>query len=106
MTLSYCLEQFFGIVASVTTVIGLMPQIYKAYKTRSMGDVSTMMLVVYLICSVSWLVYGLLTHATYVAVSNIICVFTSVISLHQKRKYGQCDDAYQKHDDIEKGSKA
>jgi MtN3 and saliva related transmembrane protein len=88
MMIAYYLEQFFGIVASVTTVIGLMPQIYKAYKTRSMGDVSATMLVIYLICSVSWLVYGLLTHALYVTISNVICVGTSVISLHQKRKYG------------------
>jgi MtN3 and saliva related transmembrane protein len=93
MTVAYYLEQFFGVVASVTTVIGLMPQIYKAHKTRSMGDVSTTMLVVYLVCSVSWLVYGLLTHSAYVALSNVICVFTSVVSLHQKWKYGRCSDA-------------
>ncbi|MDR1333052.1 MAG: hypothetical protein LBJ69_01460 [Holosporales bacterium] len=83
------IEQFFGAVASVTTVVGIVPQIYKAYKTRSMGDVSTAMLVNYFLCSVSWLVYGVVTNSTYVAVSNVICVVTSIISLYQKRKYGK-----------------
>jgi MtN3 and saliva related transmembrane protein len=90
MAMACYLTQFFGTVASVTTIIGLMPQIYKAYKTKSMEDVSTMMLVTSLTCSVSWVVYGILTYSTYVAISNVICVLTSAISLHQKRKYRGC----------------
>ncbi|MDR2458596.1 MAG: hypothetical protein LBD43_00670 [Holosporales bacterium] len=91
MAIAYYLEQFFGGIASVTTIVGLMPQIYKAYKTKSMEDVSTMMLVTSFTCSVSWMVYGMLTHSTYVAMSNVICILTSTISLYQKRKYGLCD---------------
>lgn len=49
----YTIQQLFGFIAFVTSLIGLLPQVYKAYITKSTQDVSLSMLINYLIGSVS-----------------------------------------------------
>lgn len=75
---------FFGIIATVTSLIGLLPQIYKSMKTRSTDDVSMLMLVNYAVCSVAWIVYGLSTASLFVTLSNIVGLATSLVSIAQK----------------------
>lgn len=84
------LVNIFGVVASITSIIGLMPQIYKTYKTKSAEDVSMLMLVNFLICSMAWIGYGVLTDAYFVVFSNIVGLITSVVSILQKRHYDAC----------------
>ena len=48
-----------GFVGSICSAIALTPQIYKVYQTKSAKDISLLMLLNYLICSVSWMIYGL-----------------------------------------------
>ncbi|MFN7039055.1 MAG: SemiSWEET family sugar transporter [Alphaproteobacteria bacterium] len=81
------LINFFGFIASITSFIGLLPQIYKIYKTKSAQDISMLMAVNYLICSVAWIIYGILTKSEFVTYSNIIGLISSVILVMQKRKY-------------------
>jgi MtN3 and saliva related transmembrane protein len=81
------IEETFGMIASVTTVIGIIPQVYKSYKLKSMEEVSMVMLVNYAICSVSWLVYGLYTKSSFIIGSNAICTITSALSIWQKASY-------------------
>ena len=87
MELAKILELLFGYVALATTMIGLIPQVYKAYRTKSTSDISWIMLWNCLICSNSWIIYGVITHSAFVVWSNILGTVTSVISLLQKRYY-------------------
>jgi MtN3 and saliva related transmembrane protein len=91
MFLDYVIK-FFGIIASVTTVIGIIPQCYKSYQTKSMDDVSMGMLINYMICSIAWLCYGICTSEPFVAGCNVLCVITSVVSLWQKKHYSKTND--------------
>jgi MtN3 and saliva related transmembrane protein len=77
----------FGFIATVTSIIGLLPQVYKTYKIKSAHDVSMAMLYNYLVCSTAWIVYGLLTYSKFVVYSNIIGLITSLVSILQKRYY-------------------
>ncbi|MCT4635661.1 MAG: SemiSWEET family transporter [Rickettsiales bacterium] len=77
----------FGLVATITSFVGLMPQVYKIYKTKSAHDVSMIMLYNYLICSISWIGYGIYTSSEFVVYSNIVGFLTSLISIFQKRYY-------------------
>ncbi len=77
----------FGFIATITTIIGLLPQVYKTYKTKSAKDISNIMLYNYLICSISWIIYGLLSSSSFVVYSNIIGLITSLIMILQKRHY-------------------
>ena len=76
-----------GYVALVTTIIGLMPQIIKTYRTKSAKDLSSIMLWNCLICATSWLIYGLIVKDKMVTISNVIALFTSLILIALKRKY-------------------
>ena len=77
----------FGLIATITSFIGLLPQVYKTYKVKSAQDVSMLMLSNYLICSIAWIIYGSLTDSSFVVYSNIVGLIVSLISILQKRYY-------------------
>lgn len=81
------IENFFGTIALVSSIIGLLPQIYKSFKTKSTNDISMIMLLNYLVCSISWIIYGICTNSSFVVWSNIVGLITSTISIIQKKYY-------------------
>lgn len=83
----YTIQQLFGFIAFMTSLIGLLPQVYKAYITKSTQDVSLSMLINYLIGSMSWIIYGIYEGALFVTFSNIAGSFVSIISIVQKKIY-------------------
>lgn len=76
-----------GICALSTTVIGLLPQVYKTYQTKSTKDLSSIMLANYLISSVLWIGYGMSVSDNTVIIANVVCGLTSIISIIQKIYY-------------------
>jgi MtN3 and saliva related transmembrane protein len=76
-----------GFIASFTSTISLVPQIYKTYKTKSVKDLSLIMLINFFLCSISWVVYGILTDTKSVLITNIIMTLFSLIMLVFKIKY-------------------
>jgi MtN3 and saliva related transmembrane protein len=86
--LSFCtLENLSGIVATVTSIVGLFPQVYKSYRTKSTADVSMAMLVNYLICSIAWVAHGVCSGSTFVVYSNVVGAMLSCLSIIQKVTY-------------------
>lgn len=81
------IEECFGFIAFIASLIGLLPQVYRAYITKLTRDVSMLMLVNYLICSSSWLIYGICQGLTFVILSNIAGLVISIISIVQKCYY-------------------
>ena len=81
------LVEIAGSIALITSFIGLIPQIYKVYLTKSAKDLSLIMLINYFFCSLAWIIYGSKTDANYVTYSNILGLITSIISLGQKIYY-------------------
>ncbi len=82
MNLNYI--DIIGTIASITSVIGFLPQIYKNHKTKSVEDLSALMLLNFLLCSLAWMVYGILTDSYYVLVTNMACVCASSLLIGQK----------------------
>ncbi|WP_250296865.1 PQ-loop domain-containing transporter [Wolbachia endosymbiont of Oedothorax gibbosus] len=80
-------EKFFGFIGIITTIIGLLPQVYKAYVTKLTHDVSMLMLVSYLICSLSWLGYAVCHGATLGVFCSVAESAVSIISIIQKCYY-------------------
>ena len=87
MVLLEIIRDLFGYVALVTTIIGLMPQIYKTYKTKSARDLSSLMLWNCFVCASSWLIYGVIVKDKMVTISNILALGPSIVLIFQKRKY-------------------
>lgn len=81
------ISEFFGTIALITSIIGLSPQVYKSYKTKSTQDVSMLMLINYLVCSVAWVVHGYYIESNFVVWSNIIGTFLACLSIGQKFFY-------------------
>ena len=78
-----------GFIASFTSVISLIPQIIKSYKTKSVSDLSFLMLVNFLICSISWTLYGILIDDLSVLATNIVMTIFSFILLVFKIRYAK-----------------
>lgn len=80
-------QSIFGFIALATSFIGLLPQSYKAFKTRSTHDISMIMLLNYLCCSIAWIIYGICIDAGFVISSNIVGVASCMLLIWQKKHY-------------------
>ncbi|MDZ5760860.1 SemiSWEET family sugar transporter [Lyticum sinuosum] len=81
------IQEFFGGIAFFTSLIGLLPQLWKSYKIKSTKDLSFLMLINYFIGSFSWIIYGIYIDSTFVIYSNIFSTLSSIISIIQKLYY-------------------
>lgn len=81
------IENIFGSIAFVTSIIGLFPQVYKAIRTRSTDDISMLMLINFLVCSIAWIIYGAYLESLFVEFSNILGLLSCVILILLKRYY-------------------
>ena len=59
-----------GFAAATLTTVSFLPQLVKTWRTRSSGDLSLAMLLVFVTGLALWLVFGLATHAAPVVVAN------------------------------------
>jgi len=76
-----------SIVASATSVLSLIPQIYRTYQLKSASDLSLLMLINFLVCSLSWVAYGGLTGMVSVWVTNVMMTIFSIILIVFKIRY-------------------
>lgn len=74
-------------IAIFTSTISLVPQIYRTYKSKSVEDLSLLMLFNFLICSVAWVAYGILTDSLSVLLSNLVMIIFSALLLFFKFKF-------------------
>lgn len=81
------MKNFFWALAFVTTLIGFIPQIIKAYRTKSMKDVSMFMLLNCWVCAFAWLAYGFCISDSGLILSEIFCLIVTTVSVMQKVKY-------------------
>ena len=79
--------KIFSLIAMITSIIGLSPQIYKTYITKSAHDLSYLMLYNFLLCSLAWVVHGIYENDIFVLISNIFGLLCCVISIIQKSIY-------------------
>ena len=63
---------FFGFSAALLTTIAFLPQLYKTWKTKSAGDVSLVMLILFITGLICWIIYGIKINSIPVLVANII----------------------------------
>ena len=64
-----------GLIAGAMTTISFVPQVYKTWKSRSSGDLSMGMLLVFFIGVILWLIYGILINSLPIIVTNSVTFF-------------------------------
>lgn len=78
-----------GHIASAFSSITFMPQVYKAWKTRSVGDLSIATIYIVLISTLIWLVYGIGKGLLPVIICNGIICFLSLVLLYFKFSFSR-----------------
>jgi len=51
--------EFIGLLAASFSIVGLMPQVYKAYKTKHTRDISLKWLILSMTANLLWFIYGI-----------------------------------------------
>lgn len=76
--------ELIGYLGSFLTSITFIPQVYQAWKTKSVGDLSIWMIFIVNTSTVVWLVYGIGIGSGPVIVANSIVLFLSLLLLYFK----------------------
>ncbi len=75
MELTEIAGHFGAFLSSVTFI----PQVYKAWQTKSVGDLSLTMMLIVLTSTVVWLYYGISLNLLPVIIANGIICFLSMV---------------------------
>jgi len=75
-----------GTLAGILTTIAFIPQVAKTWKTRSAGDISLWMFLLFSSGVLLWLIYGVLLQAMPIIVANGITLSLSASILVLKLK--------------------
>ena len=73
-----------GYFGSFLTSITFIPQVYQAWKTKSVGDLSTWMMLIVILSTIVWTVYGFRKGSSPIIVANAIVLVLSLILLYFK----------------------
>ena len=76
-----------GVAAGVLILSGWIDQIYKGYKSKSLKDVSMILLIFISMGVILWLIYGIIVSDVFIIGTNIAAIILMTIVLTMKRKY-------------------
>ena len=81
------IQDIMGYIAGVFILLSIVPQIIKSYKTKSVKDISILMLISLIIGTLFWIVYGVMVQGMPIIVLNIIYLVVVAYQLFLKVKY-------------------
>lgn len=76
-----------GFTAGFLMAVTMVPQIIKSLRTKSVEDISLLMLVIYVTSAVLWTIYGILIKSLPVAITDGFAFCVSSLQLFIKIKY-------------------
>jgi len=76
-----------GLLAGALTTTSFVPQVVKAWKSRSTKDVSFWMFMLLTVGALTWLAYGFLINSLPVIIANAVTLVLVSILLALKIKY-------------------
>ncbi len=82
------LGETMGLVAGGLTTVSFVPQVLKTWRTRSAGDFSLPMLLLFVAGVGLWLAYGLMAQAWPVVYANAVTFALAAYILVMKLKHG------------------
>ena len=77
-------REYLGLVGVVTGSLTFVPQVYQAWKTQSVGDLSLWMILILLLNVSIWLVYGITGKDRAMILANSIIMILSLLMLYFK----------------------
>jgi MtN3 and saliva related transmembrane protein len=79
--------EYVGLFGAFLTSITFVPQVYKAWQTRSVGDLSTWMISIVITSAMVWLVYALYLGLMPVIIANSIILVLAILLLYFKLSF-------------------
>ncbi|HRI21622.1 MAG TPA: SemiSWEET family transporter [Panacibacter sp.] len=76
--------EFTGYAGSFLSSITFIPQVYKAWQSKSVGDLSVWMILIVVISTILWLVYGIGINSRPVIIANSVILSLSLVLLYFK----------------------
>ena len=73
--------------AGVLILTGWVDQIYKGYKSKSLKDVSSFLLIFISAGAILWLIYGIIVVDIFIIGTNIAAIVLMFIVLVMKKQY-------------------
>lgn len=81
------MEHWIGILAGALTTASFVPQVLRAWRTKSTGDLSLAMLLLFIGGLLSWLAYGVLLRETPIIIANAVTLLLAFTLLGLKIRY-------------------
>lgn len=79
--------EYIGYFGSFLTSITFVPQVYKSWQSKSVGDLSIWMILIVLTSSTVWLVYAFLIHSGPVISANLVVFVLTLVLLYFKLRF-------------------
>ncbi len=77
--------EYIGYFGSFLTSITFIPQVYKSWQSKSVGDLSIWMILIVVTSTLVWLVYGFAINSGPVISANLIVLFLTLVLLYFKQ---------------------
>ena len=78
------IKEMIGSVAALLSVVYLIPQLFKIWKTKSTKDLSSVMYLVYCSSSMLWIIYGILSSCYQLVICNFLTLVLAIFILIMK----------------------
>lgn len=78
------LVPYIGYFGSFLTAITFIPQVYKSWQSKSVGDLSIAMVSIVVLSTIVWLVYGFAVNSGPVIVANTVVLVLTLVLLYFK----------------------
>jgi MtN3 and saliva related transmembrane protein len=76
-----------GVAAAALTTSSFLPQMIKAYKSKSMEDVSRLLMAMFSTGTVIWIIYGIFKNDFVIIGANTLATVFNLILLYMKFAY-------------------
>lgn len=80
--------QALGLAAGFCTTLAFLPQVIRTWRTRSTGDLSLSMFLIFVLGICLWLAYGLLRGDVSLIAANAVTLVLAATLLYFKLRYG------------------
>ena len=80
---------YLGLFGAFLSSVTFVPQVYQAWKTKSVGDLSIWMILILLANVSTWLIYGIIKADLAIIIANSIILVLSLTMLVFKLSFGK-----------------
>ena len=87
LTIPPDIVEYIGYFGSFLTSITFIPQVYKSWQSRSVGDLSIWMIFIVLTSTIVWLIYAFAIHSGPVIVANTVVLLLTLVLLYFKLSF-------------------